>query len=149
MAFTGVTYVHGPSAQPTACRFPTCTVFWLQLEVTRPRAWFKPTLPEKSGVDGGVRGLFQLYLAFFIGSTANFNKCHLRVTLYRRFLHLFNSVSVMHLIWNVVQQTTAFQKWSKNGIVSKSWCESNPNYLSRFQHEPRDHHQEHRPLPFR
>ena len=29
-------------------------VWWLQQEVTRPNARFKPTLPEKSGVDGGL-----------------------------------------------------------------------------------------------
>ena len=29
-------------------------VWWLQQEVTRPKVKFKPTLPKKSGVDGGI-----------------------------------------------------------------------------------------------
>ena len=53
MAFTGVTNVHGPSPQPTACRPQSCSLTTAK-EVTRLKARFKPTTPEKSGVDGGA-----------------------------------------------------------------------------------------------
>ena len=53
MAFSWVINAHGPSLQRTACRSPTFNLI-LQQEVTRPKGRYKPTLPEKSGVDGGA-----------------------------------------------------------------------------------------------
>ena len=54
MAFTGVTNAHGPSPQPTACSLTTAIV-------TRPKARFKPTLPENSWVETHAIDFKQLY----------------------------------------------------------------------------------------
>ena len=53
MAFTGVTNSHGPhlSQQHAGLQH---AVWQQQQEVTRPKARFKPFLPEKSGVDWGA-----------------------------------------------------------------------------------------------
>ena len=53
MALTGVTNAHGPSRPSQQHAGPQHVVLQLQQEVTRPKERFKPTLPEKSGVDGG------------------------------------------------------------------------------------------------
>ena len=53
MAFTGVTNVHGLSRLSQQHAGPQHAVLQPQQEVTRPKARFKHTLPEKSGVDGG------------------------------------------------------------------------------------------------
>ena len=53
MAFTGVNNPHEPSPSQQHAGLHHA-VWQLQQEVTRPRARFKPTLPEKSGVDGGA-----------------------------------------------------------------------------------------------
>ena len=63
--FTGVTNDHGPSSsQQHSGR--QHAVFWLYQEVTRPKARFKPTSPEKSGVDGGANQVptYLLYVCF-------------------------------------------------------------------------------------
>ena len=51
MAFTGVTNAHGLSPQPTASRSPSWS---LTTTTGRNQARFKPTMPKKSGVDGGA-----------------------------------------------------------------------------------------------
>ena len=53
MAFTKVTNAHGPSPQPTVCRSPSCSLT-TATGSSRLKARFKPTSPEKSGVDGGA-----------------------------------------------------------------------------------------------
>ena len=60
MALTGVTN----APQPTACRSPTCSLEQQQ-EVTRPKARFKPTLPTKSGVDGGANSCQHILVSCF------------------------------------------------------------------------------------
>ena len=56
-AFTGVANAHGPPwPHPTACRSPTCSLM-TSTGSNRPKARFKPTSPEKSGVDGGANFL--------------------------------------------------------------------------------------------
>ena len=56
MAFTGVTNARGPSLD---------RVFGLQQEVTRPKARFKPTLPEKFEVDKGAIRCQHILLSYF------------------------------------------------------------------------------------
>ena len=55
-AFTGVTNAHGPSPQPTAFRSPSSSLTTARGS-NQAKAKFKPTPPEKSGVDGGANQL--------------------------------------------------------------------------------------------
>ena len=54
MALTGVTNAHGPLPQPTACRSPSCSLTTATGN-NQAKERFKPTSPEKSGVDGGSK----------------------------------------------------------------------------------------------
>ena len=54
MAFTVVANAHGPSPQPTAFRSPTCSLMTATGSNQAQPKVFKPTLPQKSGVDGGA-----------------------------------------------------------------------------------------------
>ena len=65
MAFTEVTNAHGPSPQLTACRSQH-GVLQPQQDVTRPKAWFKPTLAEKSVVNWRTNQLPQLHSSSYL-----------------------------------------------------------------------------------
>ena len=70
--FTGFTNAHGPSLQPIAGRSPTCSLTSAQ-EVARPKARFKPTLPKKSGVDGGAISWQHILVTFLHCNPQKYN----------------------------------------------------------------------------